>query len=128
MPDLIIFRGLPGAGKTTVATVLVKTVFSADDYFYDENGEYRFCAEKLAQAHALCRGRTEEALALKVSPVGVANTFTTDEEIGEYERLASQYGYRFHSLVVENRHGNESKHGVPEKSRDEMKIRFKLKL
>ena len=33
MKDLILFRGLPGAGKSTLADTLCDVAYSADDFF-----------------------------------------------------------------------------------------------
>jgi hypothetical protein len=45
-----------------------------------------------------------------------------------YCKLAEQYGYRVHSIVVENRHGGVNEHGVPEEKLEQMKNRFEIKL
>ena len=126
---LICMRGLPGAGKTTIAEHLASignadySVISADDYFMVD-GEYKFHPDGLGQAHAECFRRTEEQLQKFVDNVFVANTFTTDREIKPYKELADKYGYRFVSLIVENRHGNVSIHGVPAATMEKMKERF----
>ena len=43
-------------------------------------------------------------------------------------KLAEKYGYRVHSLIVENRHGGVNEHGVPEEKLEQMKNRFEIKL
>jgi hypothetical protein len=45
-----------------------------------------------------------------------------------YYDLAKKYGYRVHSLIVENRHGGVNEHGVPEENLEQMKNRFEIKL
>jgi hypothetical protein len=45
-----------------------------------------------------------------------------------YYKLANQYGYRVHSLIVENRHGGVNEHGVPTEKLEQMKNRFGVKL
>jgi hypothetical protein len=45
-----------------------------------------------------------------------------------YFELAEKYGYRVHSLIVENRHGGVNQHGVPEDKLEIMKNRFEVKL
>lgn len=45
-----------------------------------------------------------------------------------YLDMAEIYGYRVVSLVVENRHGNSSVHGVPEETMKKMEDRFSIKL
>lgn len=48
--------------------------------------------------------------------------------MGAYYDLARKYGYRVHSLVVENRHGGVNEHGVPDDVLDQMQDRFEFKL
>lgn len=106
-------------------------VYSADDYFYENGpnpGEYDFDREKLGAAHGQCKARTESAMASGVAKVFVANTFTTEKEIKPYKELAEQYGYMLMSIIVENRHGNKSVHGVPEETMVAMEERFNVKL
>jgi len=42
--------------------------------------------------------------------------------------MAKRYGYRIHTIVVENRHGGENVHGVPSDKLEIMKNRFEVKL
>jgi hypothetical protein len=45
-----------------------------------------------------------------------------------YYDLAKKYGYRVHSLIVENRHDGVNEHGVPADKLEQMKNRFNIKL
>jgi hypothetical protein len=45
-----------------------------------------------------------------------------------YYKLAENYGYRVHSLIVENRHNGVNEHGVPADKLEQMKNRFQVKL
>jgi hypothetical protein len=58
----------------------------------------------------------------------VSNTFTQEWEMKSYYELAEKYGYRVHSVIVENRHGGVNEHGVPEDKLEVMKNRFEVKL
>jgi hypothetical protein len=62
------------------------------------------------------------------SPVVVSNTFTQEWEMEPYYKMAEKYGYRVHSLIVENRHGGINEHGVPEDKLQAMRDRFEVKL
>ena len=126
---LYLVRGVPGSGKTTFAHTIVddEHVFSADDYFMVD-GEYRFDASKLKDAHADCKNRCEAAMKNSVSKIAVANTFTRDWEMEGYLDLAEKHGYVVFSLIVENRHGNKNVHNVPDDVIEKMKKRFSIKL
>ena len=132
MKSLVLLRHIPGAGSSTAATLLSEDnyypVFSADDFFTAEDGTYNFDANKLHAAHSQCMSNTEYALKFGAKKVFVTNTFTTEKEIKPYQELAQKYNYRFISLIVENRHGNESIHNVPEESLVKMVNRFTVKL
>jgi predicted kinase len=133
--DLILVRGVPGSGKTTLAEVLLThpsgntgDVISADDYFLNGKGEYVFDASKLKEAHNNCQQRCAERMKLESFKIIVANTFTQEWEMEPYFTIAERYGYRVHTIIVENRHGGENIHGVPNEKLTEMKNRFHVKL
>jgi len=136
MRTLIILRGLPGAGKSSFANFMWSSgvIFEADKYFYD-NGTYYFKASELHDAHKWCQGEVENAMILNYTSNGeyypeivVSNTSTTEKEMQPYIDLAKQYDYKVVSLIVENRHGNKSVHGVPDETMEKMKNRFEIKL
>lgn len=58
----------------------------------------------------------------------VSNTFTQEWEMEPYFKLAKKYGYTVFSVIVENRHGGENEHGVPEEKVQIMRERFQIKL
>jgi predicted kinase len=126
MKILTLLRGLPGSGKSTFAKSLGGVHIEADQYFM-ENGEYKFDVSKLKQAHEWCQWKTEEWMKKRYNVV-VSNTFTMEWEMEVYFELAKQYGYRVHSLIVENRHGGINEHGVPADKLEQMKNRFEIKL
>jgi len=125
---LIILRGLPGSGKTTLGYAMGVTPLAADDYFYDEEGNYNFDGSKLKIAHNWCKVRTEHQMEDGIGMIVVANTFTQEWEMDEYFKLAKQYDYQVHSVIVENRHGGINEHGVPDEKLEQMKNRFEIKL
>ncbi len=134
--DLILLRGLPGSGKSTLGEVILKThgfnntnnVLSADDFFVDEKGDYNFDITKLKEAHNSCQLKCAERMKLQLSKIVVANTFTQDWEMQSYFEMAERYHYRVHSIIVENRHSGKNIHGVPEDKLQIMKDRFNIKL
>jgi predicted kinase len=133
--DLILLRGVPGSGKTTLAKVILQQpsnvdpeILSADDFFETKDGEYIFDSSKLKEAHNYCQFRCSERMRQQKSRIVVANTFTQEWEMEEYFKMAERYNYRVHTLIVENRHGGENIHGVPKDKLQQMKDRFQIKL
>ena len=132
MKELFLLRGLPGAGKSTLAKQLVGDKDychkEADMYFVNGKGNYNFKPSQLKDAHQWCQEEIEFVMRLEHSPVVVSNTFTQEKELEPYYQLAEKYGYRVYSLIVENRHGGVNEHGVPEEKLEQMKQRFEIKL
>ena len=127
MKVLYLFRGVSCAGKTFAAFSLVDHVYSCDDFFMVD-GEYRFDPKLLPQAHEKCQNDVIDAMIAGVEQIAVANTFTREWEMENYFQLAAKCGYKVVSLIVENRHGHENTHGVPEDKVQEMRDRFEVKL
>ena len=132
--DLILLRGLPGSGKTTLAHIILQhpagleqEVLSADDFFENEDGDYNFDSTKIKEAHNYCQFRCSERMRQEKSRIVVANTFTQEWEMEDYLKMAERYNYRVHTIIVENRHGNQNVHGVPEDKLQQMKNRFEIK-
>ena len=128
MKDLILIRGISGSGKTTIAELITDKVLSADNFFTDADGNYNFDASKLPLAHKWCKLRVEHQMEDAADKIVVANTFTQEWEMTDYFDLAKMYGYRVHSLIVENRHGGVNVHNVPDDTIAKMKKRFVVKL
>ena len=124
---LIILRGIPGCGKSTLADIISKFVCTADDY-HMVDGEYKWKLENLHASHVWCQHKAEGMMEKKSSPIVVANTSTTVKEMKTYNELAEAYGYTVFSVIVENRHGGVNSHGVPEEALEKMKNRFNIKL
>lgn len=132
MKQLILLRGLPGAGKSTLAKLLVGDKSychkEADMFFVDREGNYKFEPSKIKDAHAWCKEETEFLLRLEHSPVVVSNTFTQEWEMDAYFELAEEFGYQVFSLIVENRHGGMNVHGCLEDKIEQMRNRFEIEL
>jgi predicted kinase len=133
MKSLYLLRGLPGAGKSTLAKKLGDAHFEADMYFTNENGQYIFNGADIKKAHEWCQNEVHTAMILNHTTganenIVVSNTFTQEWEMEAYYELAETYNYRVFSLIVENRHGGENLHNVPEDKIEVMRNRFEIKL
>ena len=132
--NLIILRGVPGSGKTTVAELLSDgalldyPICCADDYFTDENGVYNWYPSGIKKAHEASQAKCKTAMLHEVERIIVANTNTTEKEMKPYYDMAKEFGYKVFSLIVENRHGGENSHEVPEATIEKMKNRFDIQL
>ena len=133
---LFLVRGLPGSGKTSFASAIWNdyAVCEADKFFYDKEGNYNFDPSKLKEAHTWCKNQVETRMIDHQNnqqyypEIAVSNTFTQEWEMEDYFKLAEKYGYKVVSLILENRHGGQNVHGVPEDKLQIMKDRFQIKL
>lgn len=128
MKELILVRGVVGAGKSTLAKLIApEHNMAADDYF-DLFNQGKFDHRKLKDAHEYCQDIAEIWMNDSVKRIAIHNTFTREFEMQHYFDLAEKYGYRVHTIIVENRHGSESVHQVPPETVAKMKERFEIVL
>lgn len=117
---VILLRGCPNSGKSTIAELLCLNredaiICCADDYYTDEWGGYHFDPSKIGQAHKACQGKFLNALTNpEINLIVVANTNSQRFEINFYQEHTIDEGYRFSSIVVERRnHMEDNGHNVP---------------
>lgn len=129
---LLLLRGLPGCGKTTLGKFLLdeNTKHIEADEFFMNGDTYNFDSSKLGDAHAWCKNTVMGWMSsdTPVKKIIVSNTFTTVKEMNDYINLAKEFGYVVYSVIVENRHGGVNVHQVPEETLTRMKNRFDVKL
>jgi predicted kinase len=133
--NLYLVRGLPGSGKSTFARSISKPyqIFEADQYFM-KKGKYNFDPTKLKAAHQDCKQRVANRMrenlfnSIFFTNIVVSNTFTQEWEMKFYRNVAKRYGYKVHTIIVENRHYGTNIHGVPEDKLKVMEDRFEIKL
>ena len=127
LQTLILIRGIPGSGKTTLAKSFARALnfchYEADQYFLSGQGEYVFEPKYLELAHRRCFLNTKEALEAGHSVI-VSNTFTRKWEMEPYKNLAASLGVQVSVLICNNEFQNI--HGVPEAKVQQMKERFEL--
>ena len=141
--NLILIRGVSGAGKSTVGELLDDDrteVLSTDDMFYVD-GEYIFNPSKLGEYHATTIEKVKNLMVEYVwkckdnnyvwfptNRIVVCNTFTCEWEMKPYLDLAEEYEWCVHTIIVENRHNSDSIHNVPTETIKAQKERFEVYL
>ncbi|WP_196795727.1 AAA family ATPase [Leptospira meyeri] len=129
---LLVLRGIPGSGKTSLANAISLTngapIYSIDSYFENEVGEYHFDYQKNHLAYKDCEAKTKHALERNLPFVIVDNTFTLEWELEPYIRLANEFEYKLHVVTVENRHGGKNVHQIPEEQIEKMKAKYRVVL
>lgn len=131
--SLVLLRGLPGCGKSTLAKTLSEDgkypVFSVDDFFTNElTGEYNFEFDKNHLAYKKCEENTLKAIKSGFKKIFVANTFTMNWEIDPFFKIASEYNYRVFVLTVEKYHSSQNVHEISEEQIKKMAEKYQVKL
>ena len=137
---LYLIRGVSGSGKTTLAHDLAFHEIAADYFFegrqwnkesgWSKENDYEFDSTRLSMAHKWCQAIVGGWMFTNIESIAVHNTFTTWKELEPYVDMAKKFGYNVVSLVVENRHGSPSVHGVPDETlmKQETRLLNSLKL
>jgi predicted kinase len=133
-----VLRGISGSGKTTFARSQLDAlpadkrgvICSADRYFIDKDGHYKFNYRKLDHAHAHCFAQYLTALQAREDLVIVDNTNTRLYEISPYMLAAKVYMLKGDLLEVVKFScsvsiaAERNVHLVPRGSIENMKKRF----
>lgn len=101
---MIIMRGAPGCGKSTMASALLRQIgllegynakefiFSSDDFFLSRRG-YKFDRNLLPDAHEWNKKKVHSKAAAGWSPIIVDNTNIMVWEMQPYVQIAVSHGY-----------------------------------
>lgn len=122
MSRLILIRGLPGSGKSTIAKCYSGAIHVEADMFHmNEDGVYDWKAERLGASHKWCQDTTAERLEAGYDVV-VSNTFTTIKELRPYFNIAAANNIVPTVIIAQNEFNNI--HAVPEEALTRMRKRF----
>ncbi|KAI9909417.1 hypothetical protein PsorP6_014491 [Peronosclerospora sorghi] len=130
-PIVIILRGIPGSGKSTLRREIKRisaqqgvtfTSCSADDFFETKRG-YVFESQKLGAVHNKCKAVFKTAVhgvSSRQHIVLVDNTNTQRWEYQPYEDIATKFGCQVHivelkcpDVLAAYRMSKRNSHGVP---------------
>lgn len=119
---LVLIRGLPGSGKSTLGRSMAGFVHVEADMYFDWcDGVYRFDPSKVKDAHAWCQNAARAALLTRRNVV-VSNTFTRKWEMEPYLNMAKELGVEVEIIVAKGEYPNI--HGVPEETIARMRERW----
>lgn len=122
MKEIVLIRGIPGSGKSTMARGMTTHMhYEADMYHIDDDGVYKFNAGNTQISHEWCAQMAKDAISLGASVV-VSNTFTRMWEMKPYYDIAAQFGASVRVIIATGEY--ESVHNVPAEVVARMKERF----
>ena len=120
MKKLLLIRGAPGSGKTTLAERMKRearknglSVFhvEADDFFTNHRGEYHYAPDRLHRAHDRCKEKAASRIGFS-DLVIVANCFTCGDHLAPYVEMGIKAGVEVEVVTCFGKFNNV--HGVPE--------------
>lgn len=119
MKKLVIIRGIPGSGKSTHASGLIKAYqsegrttahFEADMFFTHEDGSYHWNPKQIGFAHQWCQNKVREALQ-NCDVVIVSNTSVKKKDVDIYVKIAEEAGAKYDIYRMFGQYPNV--HAVP---------------
>jgi predicted kinase len=125
---ILLLRGAPGAGKTTLAEKLETlglVAASPDEYMFADGGS--FDPKRFPRCASKTRAKVRQAL-MKGKSVVVHQTLTREFEITPYMEIAEEFQVPVFSVIVENRHESEHPKGMSKPEIQKYKDRFSVKL
>lgn len=135
---LLIIRGLPGEGKSTLGTLIhgldpINVRHYEADMFHMKDGTYQWKQENVHAAHQWCQRETLLAMLDEVPLIIVSNTFTTNKEMQPYVKMAKDNHYRYIVIEMATRDAwtwealaNVNEHNVPMEVIQKMDYRWEV--
>ncbi|CAL4228676.1 unnamed protein product, partial [Meganyctiphanes norvegica] len=131
---LIILRGLPGSGKSTLGRELLGrngVILSTDDFFCDKQGIYHYDPTRITEAHTWNKRRAQKRLNDGKSPVVIDNTNMEIWEFKPYIKMGLDLGFDIDILEPDTPWkltpkilAEKNTHGVPKQKIIQMKSRY----
>src|SRR4051812_43953057 len=101
---LYIMRGIPGAGKSTMAKLIADStdgvICSTDDLWYDSKGDYNWDPELLEEKHLENQRNVSICMAEALPSIIVDNTNLQQRDVSPYLYLAKVMGYTVQIIDV----------------------------
>lgn len=129
--NLFIIRGLPGSGKSAFIQAVAPEdtlVFNTDAVLTHPDGTYEWTPERHSNAKETMNEAIRSALVRGEPRIFLDGVFDEAEHFEPFIELAREKGYRVYTVVVENRHGGVSSHGVSEETLARFRANFDIQL
>ncbi len=137
---ILILRGLPGVGKSTLAEVLTainkdSVVLSSDDFFYDKTTKiHNFDKEKIQDAHKWNFDRYKKSIESRVPVIIVDNSNIKNFHYHLYLDYGQRHNYLVsvvtipHNDVSDRELTERNIHGVSRETIRRMRVEFEWEI
>jgi predicted kinase len=99
---VIIMRGLPGSGKSTVAKLFHDAfIVSMDSFWIQPDGTYKFDKSRINEAVQFTKDKFTSLMDVDTDLIVVDNTNTQEWEYEWFKRQAEEMGYAVHLVEVQ---------------------------
>lgn len=121
---MYIMRGVPGSGKSTIAQSIKQqypagkaVICCADDFRYNESGQYVWSRDTLRESHSLCENKADVNCRNGTNVIIIDNTNIKKRDMMKYFQIAHSYAYIVTVVATTERRlhvlANRNQHNVP---------------